>query len=135
MLFEQWEKWEPLPHLEKQYQLVSVRMEPYALEIIVQSVVNPMNKKIRFFWDEEPDAYRKSENAYRLQLLSSLARRYSGTLDLSGSFFTVQESLFMLWLLKDEDKVKNTYKNHWVIITSYHVIEVISRCDPEVTLV
>ena len=134
---EKWIKWIPIINLNKKYNIKLITDNIDSFEIVL-SASNVKDIKVEF--NNSIDAYRCTEEGLTLNLLNRLEKQYGKEFYTQWSFFKVENSEYIKWLVNDYGGFDNEYAEliglkHYVFIDDNNILDVIARYEPSFKLI
>lgn len=127
---EQWIKWEPIPNLEEQYELVDYSNN---IQDGFNLIFKNNNKKLEILFKHSAEI-RISNKNLRDKELKNLYQK-NGKIFMNWSFFKVNNSEYLKWLSVESLTVTDNINfTHFCIISYQVIIDIIAGYEPKVQL-
>lgn len=131
-MIEQWTRWEPLQGLARKYYANFTAETPNKLEMIL-TASHDVGAPVRVLFEGGIDAYRGTNESFRLLTMSDLSERYGSAFYGDWTFFKVENSLFIKWLLEQSDGLDNREKLlHFSFVAGNSIEDVIATYEPKI---
>lgn len=132
---EQWVRWEPLIGLSTNYNIVSLSDKIEGFEILLSDEADD-NKKIRIFFENSVEAYRSSDETYRLKTFEELDEKYGAKFYAKWSFFRVLNSQYLTWLADQSCGISESRAlKHFSFFTTNSIVDVVASYEPKIELI
>lgn len=131
---EMWTQWRPILNLEKKYFIKSISETVEGIEILLENSTIGKNDKVKLLFNS--DAYRKTEERYRLKTIGILNKKYGSNFYGQWTFFKVVGSSYMKWLEEESEGLFDS-KDYFqfTIITDDEMFDIISYNEPKIELI
>jgi hypothetical protein len=131
---EQWTQWNPIPGLAKKYYIESVSGSIEGFKIVLHKEGNKKEKSLVFF-ENSVDAYRSTDESFRLKIVYELAKKYGDDFYAEWTFFKVNNSSYTQWILEQASgTADDTNFIHFAFIDPDSILDVICQEDPKIQL-
>lgn len=129
---EQWERWEPISGLANKYYIDSIIDEARGFKVIL-SESDDETKKILVLFEDSIDAYRNTDESFRLKIIHDLDQKYGTDFYGDWTFFKVTNSTYIQWL-SEQSYGTSDYQSfvHFSFITADSILDVITNYEPKV---
>lgn len=132
---EQWIRWEPISGLSENYNLISISDKIEGFEILLSDDKTD-KKRVRIFFKNSVEAYRCSDETYRLKTFEELDELYGTKFYAEWSFFKVLGSQYLLWLSEQSFGISDSRAlKHFTFFTTNSVLDVTASYEPEVEII
>lgn len=127
---EYWERWRPYPDLAPQYGVVTYKENSDEFRILLFDEKD-WSKEVWVVFDTTVEAYRTTDESYRLQTIYFLNDKYGGEFYASWTFFKVQNSLYLKWLQEEsEGTFAPDQFQHFAFIDDDLILDVVCMHEP-----
>jgi len=135
MMTEQWSQWKPINNLAGKYYIESISDNINGLKIVFFEWHNETKKVIITFTDSV-DAYRSTDEIFRLKLISDLKEKYKSKLYGKWTFFKVDNSAYIKWLSKQSYTISDERSfMHFSFVGVDSILDVVTNYEPKVALI
>ncbi|HVX00571.1 MAG TPA: hypothetical protein VHA52_09090 [Candidatus Babeliaceae bacterium] len=130
---EEWIRWQPLSNLAEKY-YIDALIYNKSLKILL-SEENDDFKKILVTFESRINAFRFTEESYRLKLFGDLREQYTADFFGRWTFFKVSNSSYIQWLFEQSIILRNSDLTHFSVIGGDEVVDIVSTDEPKVEFV
>jgi len=131
---EKWIKWIPAEGLSNKYDIDLICDKTDGFEILFTDFKNEQ-KKVRVEFKDSVDAYRNTDESFRVKDINSLSEQYGDDFYGSWTFFKVENSSYAQWLSEQSyGFLKASDLIHFVFIGANCILDVISTYEPKIHL-
>jgi hypothetical protein len=132
---ERWMCWEPASDLQKRYYIEALCDSMQGFRVIL-SDAKDRNKRVLINFEDSVEGYRYSEETMRCNLIYELSEKYGRDFCGDWSLFRVENSSYMQWAIAESlNIVENWGLQHFCIIGSMSVLDIINGLEPKVTII
>jgi hypothetical protein len=132
---EIWEKWEPIENLAAKYYIDAVLDTIEDFKIIL-SQEDKRNNKIHIIFENSVDAYRSTDESFRLHLIETLDKRYGSDFYGDWTFFKVKNSLYIQWLSEQSYGISEDLNFiHFSFVAADSILDVVTNYEPKVLFI
>ena len=129
---EKWAKWEPVSGLAEKYDIDSIIDDIESFRMLL-ATGDESKKKVRVIFEESVDAYRRSDEALRVDLIGDLRQQYGGNFYGKWTFFKVENSTYLRWISEQSCTIADSLPYmHFAFIAGNFVVDVIAFYEPKV---
>jgi hypothetical protein len=132
---EQWAQWRPIDNLSAKYYVDSISdtLEGFTIQL---STENKHDGAVLVVFEISVDAYRSTDESYRLSTISDLSKRYGDSFYGTWTFFKVSNSEYLQWLSTQSFEITDTLDFiHFAFVTGDSILDVICIYEPKVKFV
>jgi hypothetical protein len=116
---EQWVEWEPIVGLVRNYNIDKVLNTAEGLSILLSKADDNNDVKIRVTFTDTIEAYRSTYETFRIKISS---------LYIGWTFFRIENSEYVKWLLEQSHGIDNDFKfMHFAIATDDTVLDIVAK--------
>lgn len=134
-MIEQWIRWEPIPHLVRQYYIWKLTDFEGKLEIILKDAVND-TPSVKVVFNSIRCAYRYTDELFRAELVHKLNQQHAGTSYMNWTFFKVENSSYIKWFSEQSYTISDRFGlKHFAIITDDEMLDIATLHEPKVEFV
>ncbi len=122
-------KWEPIEKLEKAYyiNIISDTIEKFEMTLTNYAV----NKKVLVTFENSVDAYRRTDESFRLTTMTKLDQAYGENFYGELTFFKVENSRYIQWLKEEAPEIfiPKDYM-HFSFISAESFVDIVTTYEP-----
>lgn len=131
----EWIKWEPIHGLAKKYDIESIVDGKNGLVIRLYSD-NKADKKVEIIFKNYVDAYRHTNESFRINTIHALANKYDSNFYGDWTFFMVKDSEYLRWLSQESSSYADMFPFiHFCFLGVDSIVDVLARYEPVVIFV
>lgn len=124
---ERWTQWKPTEKIRHRYSINTIRNTLTDFAITLQQ--SNIDDTLKIYFSIPIISYRVCDETYRTNLIESLAQCYTTEFYSTWSFFKIENSAYIQWLLQRQNK-KNEHLFHFCIIDDLLLVDVIAQKEP-----
>lgn len=132
---EQWVQWQPASNLGHKYYIDSIIDSREGFRIILSEAENESNK-IYVTFKNSVDAYRSTDESYRLKIMDDLGKKYGKDFYTGWTFFKVTNSEYINWLSAQScgwsDELSFV---HYSFVAADSIVDVVTNYEPDIEFV
>jgi hypothetical protein len=133
---EQWTRWEPVQGLAAKYYIDAIYDTIDEGLKIVLSDINDRKKKVRVIFEKGIDAYRSTDESYRLGTIDDLDIEYGTEFYAYWTFFKVTNSSYVKWLSEESYGCWDSLPwIHFSFVALDSIIDVVTVYEPRVEFI
>lgn len=133
---EEWTQWKPLQNLSKKYYKESASnkiLDKINGFTIILADANENSPKIKIYFKDGVYAFHNYIDNFRLLTIDYLEEKYGTDFCANWTFFKVENSEYLKWLLEQSGETPDNYRlMHYCIITDYEILEIAATHEPTV---
>ncbi len=130
---EEWIRWVPIEGLIEKYDVDFLLNGKKGLIIRLCQDENKTSK-IDIIFENYADAYRHTNESFRIKTVHELAQKYDKKFYGRWTFFKVSNSEYLKWFSEESCEYSNEFDfAHYCILGTDSVIDIIARYEPTVT--
>ena len=134
-MLEQWTRWEPIQGLAKKYCIDSIIDDTKGFSILLSEYYDE-KKKARVVFENSVDAYRSTNESFRLSILYDLSGKHGNEFYAGWTFFKVTNSLYIQWLFEQSYGTSESLNFiHFSFISDDSILDVVTNYEPRVELI
>lgn len=132
---EKWTQWKPLENLSKRYYIESTSSSIDGFTIILADAIGD-SPKVKITFENGVNAFRNSEEAFRLSTIHYLNESYGNVFYGNWTFFKAENSEYLKWLSEQSGTISDYYGvMHYCLITDDEMLDIAATYEPSVTVV
>lgn len=132
-LEEVWIRWEPDASLKLAYDIISVQDNMDTLKIVIGGRKTDQELEVIF---DSTWAYRTTDETLRLNLSTQLSQKYGTEFYANWSFFKIENSNYMKWLLEQSGGYAEEFNlKHFVIMGSDFIVDIAAAEEPKFKII
>jgi hypothetical protein len=132
---EEWVRWEPIEGLTGKYDIKSLCTDTNSLIITLYSCTSKEKHKIEFKFTSFVNAYRETNESFRINLFHELSKKYAGNFYGDWTFFKVVNSEYIAWLIQDSCAHAALKMIHFCLMGYDSVVDIITCHTPLVRII
>jgi len=132
---EQWIRWEPAEGSGKKYyiDLVSDAIEGFT---VLLSEVDNRKKKIKIIFEDSVDAYKNTDESFRLKTINTFFHNYEKEFYSGRTFFKIINSRYIKWLSEESYGISDSLTFiHFVFFAADSILDVVTTYEPKVEFI
>lgn len=129
---EAWSRWTP-PIIGKDgdYDIIKIEDNIENLKIFLRHM--KINREIEICFDGGVLAYRTTDESFRINLIHELTQKYGKSFYVDWSFFKVEESNYLKWLVDEAFRTVSESKvNHFSIMGPDLIVDILAFDESEI---
>ena len=131
---EQWIKWEPLQGLSEKYYIDCIVDSIEDFSVLLSDYNN--EKKIKIIFKNSVDAYRSTDESYRLKTINDLDKEHGLDFYVKWSFFKVLNSDYIKWLSQESFKISDYSSfTHFSIVAADSILDIVTNYEPRIEFI
>lgn len=132
---EQWVKWEPIKGLFQKYYIESILDSINGFEIVLFEG-HDKKEKVHVVFENSIDAYKCSEEGFRLKTIWELGDKYGKDFYGDWTFFKVINSRYLQWLSEESVGMYDSLSFiHFSFLVADSVLDVVTTYEPKVKII
>lgn len=132
---EQWAKWEPIKGLSSKYYIDSISDNIKEFRVILSDTQDE-KKKVHVVFENSVDAYRSTDESFRLDMLYSIDKQYGTKFYAEWTFFKVTNSQYLTWISEQSFGITNNlHFIHFSFLAVDSVLDILTTYEPKVEIV
>ncbi len=132
---EQWVQWKPVNNLSTKYNIDAISDSLDNFKVELTDYNNGKNKVIVTF-ENSVDAYRTTDETFRLNCINTLDKQYGPDFYGKWTFFKVTNSKYIQWLSEESCTISDSLPLvHFSFIAANCILDVVTTYEPKVELV
>ena len=132
---EQWTKWVPITGLAQKYYIDSISDNIKEFSILLSEYYD-RKKKIKIIFENSVDAYRSTDESFRLTTMEKLGQKYGRSFYGDWTFFKVTNSSYIQWLC--DESYASSYTSsfiHFSFIAGDSILDVVTNYEPKIEVI
>lgn len=129
-MIEQWIQWIPINNLISKYYIDTIIDDLENFRIIL-SELNNRNNKIQVIFKNSVDAYRSTDESYRLKIIDELNKQYGKQFYVDWTFFKIEKSEYIKWLVNQSYDTISESSIHFAFVAADSILDVVTTYEPE----
>ncbi len=132
---EKWIRWEPISNLSAKYYIDSISDNIKEFKIVL-SEYRDKKKKVQVIFKNSVDAYRSTDESFRLGTIYNLGDQYGKKFYAEWTFFKVINSTYILWISEQSFGITDSLSFiHFSFIAEDSILDVVTTYEPRVELI
>ena len=131
---EQWTRWEPISGLAAKHYIESMFDGIDGFKIVL-SGADDETKRVQIVFKDSVLAYRSTYEGFKVNIFSDLSKRYGTNFYAQWSFFKVNNSNYLQWVLEQAGTTDSLSCMHFCVFSSEAIVDIIATYEPIVELI